>query len=1015
MTEPLDLSSNYTGGDYVYKMGGNGQTIVDGKKQIDCSHMVNLLLTGAGYSIPYEDTRVMQNSNYYTTVSPQDARRGDIVLWINATSHQGSSPLFHTGIVEEFNPATNSGRFFGAQTSSGPASTKFGPKPPSYYWPVATKFLRPKDEFRGGVTSTPAAGPEPLMSFQYPIRKADGHQFTNVEDIYEVLEKETSGHYLLGNNRFWHGGVHITDKSAPQCVLNEPIRCMADGEVVAYRLSRDYLQSTFGEGDEAKSLKYTNSFCLVRHEYKSPRNPEEGANKDKQNTLTFFSLYMHLLPFERYPLSPEEIPNQKIKMLAGGFTARSDAKGEPGCQTYGAIAAGTEFEILDTKGTDEVYAKGKILKGRVVGRSVGQEVWFAYKKNGEVYPRTSGGASWFEVLPPQRARPNYWQGKVKATVGPRGLPLFGAPASSTDGQDAGAPSGAMALTATSVVEFDSVKVVNLNVAGRLRRMAECTLISGGLRGNGTVPPTFWACVENELPEPTMRWETVTPADLDSEKVTLTSTKIKAGDPIGYLGLMENVTGESGDVTRKHQVHVEVFTDDAKVEDFLKNVAGLKLGKQFLHLPEGTVLTKKSPQTGTVQLLKAHTVELNKAPIFKDPTEWYEPTVDEDGQSKTGLIKKTDAQILTSYDWEKLGFRIVKESSANADGFLDPDNMATFFKDLYNDLDRLGNHDGEVTPEDFPEALKNVEMRDHWSKLIAYHPTEWRDKSDAPKWSRLAQMLENSPKVLKHERARIDKLVFWSELSGKAEVPGDGMVWHFHPIEMLSNFMRRSDLIDVERFVAMYAEQHSSFQAGAPAFSPSSKSNLRKIVENINKYIDKTKQVYTIYEWSYMFATARHEAYQFTIPEYFSAAPEYGEISYFDKYDPVLANTALRRQTAIENGNTVQGDGFKYRGRGLVHLTWKKNYQKAKDYFGIDFVGSPDEAAGFENSVPIMIWGMKEGIFTGKKLGDYVNNTTKDYEGARRVINGSDQMALIASYAVKFETILKATSTAPETK
>ncbi|MCT8946311.1 hypothetical protein [Pseudomonas iridis] len=130
---------------------------------------------------------------------------------------------------------------------------------------------------------------------------------------------------------------------------------------------------------------------------------------------------------------------------------------------------------------------------------------------------------------------------------------------------------------------------------------------------------------------------------------------------------------------------------------------------------------------------------------------------------------------------------------------------------------------------------------------------------------------------------------------------------------------------------------------------------------------------------------------------------------------MLADTATRRQTAIGNGNTVQGDGFKYRGRGLVHLTWKKNYQKAKDYFGIDFVSHPDEAAGFENSVPIMIWGMKEGIFTGKKLGDYVNNTTKDYEGARKVINGSDQKALIASYAVKFEAILKATSIAPETK
>ncbi len=91
MTEPLDLTSNYTGGDYVYKMGGDGFTVVNGKKQIDCSHMVNLLLKGAGYNIPYEETRAMENSTYYTTVLPQDVKRGDIALWINASPNSSMS------------------------------------------------------------------------------------------------------------------------------------------------------------------------------------------------------------------------------------------------------------------------------------------------------------------------------------------------------------------------------------------------------------------------------------------------------------------------------------------------------------------------------------------------------------------------------------------------------------------------------------------------------------------------------------------------------------------------------------------------------------------------------------------------------------------------------------------------------------------------------------------------------------------------------------------------------------
>ncbi|WP_407732376.1 glycoside hydrolase family 19 protein [Pseudocitrobacter faecalis] len=68
------------------------------------------------------------------------------------------------------------------------------------------------------------------------------------------------------------------------------------------------------------------------------------------------------------------------------------------------------------------------------------------------------------------------------------------------------------------------------------------------------------------------------------------------------------------------------------------------------------------------------------------------------------------------------------------------------------------------------------------------------------------------------------------------------------------------------------------------------------------------------------------------------------------------NTEEKRTTAISNGNTQQGDGYKYRGRGCVHLTWKNNYLKAKEKFGIDFVNNPELAGDFQYSVPIMVWG-----------------------------------------------------------
>ncbi|MBW6491962.1 MAG: hypothetical protein K0B15_12295 [Lentimicrobium sp.] len=41
------------------------------------------------------------------------------------------------------------------------------------------------------------------------------------------------------------------------------------------------------------------------------------------------------------------------------------------------------------------------------------------------------------------------------------------------------------------------------------------------------------------------------------------------------------------------------------------------------------------------------------------------------------------------------------------------------------------------------------------------------------------------------------------------------------------------------------------------------------------------------------------------------------------------------------GNTEPGDGPKYKGRGLIQLTGRANYDKASIYFGVDFVAHPE--------------------------------------------------------------------------
>lgn len=98
--------------------------------------------------------------------------------------------------------------------------------------------------------------------------------------------------------------------------------------------------------------------------------------------------------------------------------------------------------------------------------------------------------------------------------------------------------------------------------------------------------------------------------------------------------------------------------------------------------------------------------------------------------------------------------------------------------------------------------------------------------------------------------------------------------------------------------------------------------------------------------------------------------------------------------------------FLYYGRGYVQLTWFFNYELASKKLGVDFLKNPDLVCEKEYAIKIMLAGMKEGWFTGKKLSDYILQSAKNYYSARRIINGTDKAELIAGYANTFEKALR---------
>ena len=99
--------------------------------------------------------------------------------------------------------------------------------------------------------------------------------------------------------------------------------------------------------------------------------------------------------------------------------------------------------------------------------------------------------------------------------------------------------------------------------------------------------------------------------------------------------------------------------------------------------------------------------------------------------------------------------------------------------------------------------------------------------------------------------------------------------------------------------------------------------------------------------------------------------------------------------------------YPWYGRGYVQLTWRDNYVLAGKKIGLDLTSDPDVVMQSRVAAMILVRGMKEGWFTGKKMSDY-----STYEDMRRVVNGTDKRAEIAAIARQYEAIL---TDSPESK
>lgn len=95
----------------------------------------------------------------------------------------------------------------------------------------------------------------------------------------------------------------------------------------------------------------------------------------------------------------------------------------------------------------------------------------------------------------------------------------------------------------------------------------------------------------------------------------------------------------------------------------------------------------------------------------------------------------------------------------------------------------------------------------------------------------------------------------------------------------------------------------------------------------------------------------------------------------------------------------------YYGRGYVQLTWFELYDKLGKILKVDLLNNPEMALGKELAAEIMFTGMKDGLFTGKRLSFFFTEKRSDWVKARSIINGNDKAEEIAEYAKLFHKAL----------
>ena len=653
----------------------------------------------------------------------------------------------------------------------------------------------------------------PKISYPVPSNK-NGHAFSSVEALLSMLGGESSGLYLVGSQGMWHGGIHITDATIPWCALStdsEPekeycrelykgeqfIRCMADGEIVAWRVCRDYESAAIEWRGE--KLFASTSFVLVKHYIQPADNAESG--------LTFFTLYMNLAPWAAYGQQGRQA-DRKVAGIQCYYTSAEDMQagreaGKLNKDTLVTLSDAIVTRSRDRRQFTEVTITRETKNAAGETLAAGTKVWTVSDRGSLRAVKSAPVPSWWAKCTPayttqpegvvnctSRKNWGYYLSREDVLHNKRSGELTaGFPLSYEPGN-----------TAQQVIRpGDAARTFSLVTLGRDKDMLK--------KGD-----RVWVVSDGDSLAP------VAPAASGSEPVfndvyvPPVPVTVSAGDNLGHMGFYQ-LPEENGKRSR-YQVHIECLSMD-DMEKFVTNPG--KAGEDapvyltwqtdaplFDKKEQGMVAgERKTRASGVLTLANVPGVDAGGNTLTSNQDAAYYQICPEDGWLPAASVKK-----VSQYALDELGFVTLNKAPASfdlIDGIKRPDNVVKgILEQLYKaakeekrithalnkyNYQRLlemtdSNEDGHYSEQEYLQAIHNVSYRDRLYRIIAKHASEWYYGKDDPLWKNyLDPLTRDAPLWKTYLEAFLDKMTWMKAVSEKGVALGPEP-WHMHPIVFL---------------------------------------------------------------------------------------------------------------------------------------------------------------------------------------------------------------------------------------